>query len=188
MSSRRAAFDIVVSLVNTEPVVWRRLLLPRNITLPKVHEALQIAIGWENYHLHCFVVDKQRFGPVDPDFDDVMIDERRKRLDSILNESNDRIRYEYDFGDGWEHLIVLKDVFDVESGYPLPICIDGEGACPPEDVGGPHGYIEFLEAIRNKTHPRHDELVTWIGGEFDASFFDIHASNVLLGRCFRRDA
>lgn len=184
----RIAFDLRVTLSNTDPPIWRELQVPSTITLKRLHEALQVTMGWSNYHLHCFCVNELRYGPKDLDFDDGMIDESRKRLNAVLAEPRERLSYEYDFGDGWEHEIVLDRIFPVDASRPLPVCVDGGRACPPEDVGGPYGYHEFLEALAERAHPRHAEFVAWIGEEYEPGRFDIHSTNVRLGRVFRSDA
>ena len=96
--------------------------------------------------------------------------------------------YEYDFGDGWEHLIVLEDSFEADPSEPLPVCIGGERACPPEDVGGIPGYIDFLRSLKDPNDGQHQENLNWIGGYFDPAAFNLHGTNVLLGRAFPRGA
>lgn len=124
---------------------------------------------------------------VNPDWgDEDTIDERRKKLDQFLHQPSDRLIYLYDFGDSWEHEVELMGSLDYNASQPLPMCIDGEMACPPEDVGGTLGYFRFLEAIHDPAHPEHDELLTWAGGPFDPTAFDLHGTNVLLGRRFPR--
>ncbi len=179
-------FVLKVVLVGVEPAIWRRLLVPSSITLPKLHIALQIALGWNNSHLHAFITHDGRYGWVDPDFEDDTIDEKRKKLQQFLKDPLDRIQYEYDFGDGWLHQITLEDSYDYEPGRPLPVCIDGEMACPPDDVGGPHGYAMFLEAMIDSENPEHDSFVEWVGGKFEPEIFDIHSTNVLLGQHLAR--
>ena len=186
MPNSLTAYAIKVSLVGIEPEIWRRLVVPSRITLPKLHLALQTSLGWHNAHLHQFVVGEQRYGTPDPDFEDETIDERRKALRQFLREPSDRLLYEYDFGDGWEHLIVLEDRVEVHPSEPLPVCIGGERACPPEDVGGVGGYVDLIQALRDPRDRRQQELLNWIGGYFDPEQFDVHATNVRLGRVFPR--
>lgn len=177
-------YDLRITLIGIEPKVWRRILVPSRITLPKLHTALQAALGWTDSHLHLFVCDGKRYGAPDPDWDDEVLDERRKKLNALLVEPFASMIYEYDFGDGWEHEIALDECFECDRRNLIPVCIDGANACPPEDVGGPGGYMEFLKAVRNKKHPEHQAMVTWAGGYFEPEAFDILSTNVLLGRCF----
>ena len=145
-------------------------------------------MGWTNSHLHQFIIDNNRYGVVDPDWDDEVVDERRKRLHQFLREPFDRLVYEYDFGDGWEHELVLEDSFEPMPSQAVPVCIGGRRACPPEDVGGIPGYSDFLESVRDSRHPEHEQNLAWIGGYFDPESFNIHETNVTLGRCFPRGA
>ncbi len=181
-------FDIKISLLAIQPQIWRRLLLPSRITLPKLHLVLQAAMGWTNSHLHHFVIGDNRYGEINPDWDGDVMDERRRKLHQFLHEPFDKLTYEYDFGDGWEHDLILEDSFQATPRQVFPVCIDGKRACPPEDVGGIYGYAEFLNSIRDSTDPDHERKVTWIGGYFDPEYFNIHETNVLLGRYFPRGA
>ena len=92
-----------------------------------------------------------------------------------------RFIYEYDFGDSWQHEIVLEKTLEPEPGITYPRCIEGERACPPEDVGGIWGYAEFLDAISDPNHEDHDERVEWVGGEFDPEKFSVDKVNKELG-------
>ena len=109
----------------------------------------------------------------DPDGDDpALIDPRGARLDELLTHGKKAFQYEYDFGDGWEHTVTLKAIAEAETGLAYPRLIDALRACPPEDVGGPLGYEEYLEAIADPKHPRHEELTQWRGPGFDRDFVD----------------
>ncbi len=187
MSESNAAYGLRVTLMNVEPEVTRYLIARNTITLANLHLALQITMGWANCHLHSFESDGIRYGLKDPDFDDGLVDQRRRTIKQLVSDPGRSVVYEYDFGDGWLHEITLLDVFQIDNpDLLLPMCVDGVGACPPEDVGGPHGYKEFLEALADESHSRHDEFVEWIGGAFDPDFFDIHSTNVQLGKYVAR--
>ena len=130
--------------------------VPAAVTLPEVHDVLQVAIGWTDSHLHEFeTATGLRYGRPDPDFDDDS-GQVRDETTATLRDLPPRFTYRYDFGDGWEH-----DVEVTGRGDPAPGCVDGEGACPPEDCGGPHGYAELLEALADPAHPDHDHLSGW---------------------------
>ena len=184
--SLQKVYQIKVTLKGSRPPIWRRLLVPSSVTLDKFHVLLQITMGWSNYHLHLFVVNGQSYGEPGPHLDLEVMSEQKFRLDQILQREKDSMVYEYDFGDGWEHKIVLEKLLPYDSKMTLPICIKGKRACPPEDVGGSWGYYEFLLAIGDPSHPEHEEYVEWIGGEFDPERFDIDDINAMLAQCFKR--
>jgi len=170
----RKVYQLKVTLKGSKPPIWRRLLIASSVTLPELHSVLQVVMGWSDYHLHQFTAAGREYGVADPNFgmDDVT-DEKGVRLDRLLVREKDSIRYEYDFGDGWEHVILLEKVLPPEPGKALPACIKAKGACPPEDVGGLWGYYNFLDAIKDPTHSEHEELKEWIGGEFDPDAYDM---------------
>jgi uncharacterized cupin superfamily protein len=174
------AFVLKISLRDIEPSVWRRIVVPSTIALKKLHEALQIVMGWGNYHLYQFETRDGTFGIPDPDFPYELIDQSRVRLDRLISAPRDRCIYEYDLGDSWRHEIRLERVIEDTKGESRVWCIDGARACPPEDVGGPPGYAHFLAAIQDQNHEEHDDLLEWIGGEFDPESFDLHAINEAL--------
>jgi hypothetical protein len=171
-SAARPAFQLKVTLLGIKPAIWRRVVIDGSSMLDEVHVAIQAAFGWWNYHLHEFEIDGVRYGVPDADDDwgDPPVDERRVRLEAVAEEGS-TFRYEYDFGDGWEHRVVVEKVSRaVET--PLPACIDGRRACPPEDCGGTGGYEELLEILADPRHPEHEERREWIGRPFDPEAFD----------------
>ena len=134
----------------------------------------------QDAHLHAFRVGNTSYGQPDSELDDWMQDERRVRLAQIAPAEKSKFRYEYDFGDDWHHIVVVEKISPVERGKTYPVCLAGKRACPPEDCGGPWGYSEFLEAISNPEHEQHEELLEWIGGEFDPEVFDVATVNAEL--------
>ena len=170
-----------IELDDIEPLIWRRVLVPANVTLGRLHRVIQAAMGWTDSHLHEFVIDGQHYG--NPDLDDDMlpyqvIAETRARLLSALN-GRRRFDYLYDFGDSWEHLIrVEKTLAPVPMKHPM--CVAGAQACPPEDVGGYPGYAEFMLIMGDPAHPEHGEMLDWYGGAFDPSAFDVDQANRML--------
>ncbi|MEX1007423.1 MAG: plasmid pRiA4b ORF-3 family protein [Acidimicrobiia bacterium] len=166
-------FQLKVMLLDTKPPIWRRVLVDGGSTLDHLHEVIQAAFGWWNYHLHEFEVGRTRYGVPDPDEDwgEPRRDERRTRVDAIASEGSS-FRYTYDFGDGWDHEITVEKVLPADSTPTLPACIDGRRACPPEDCGGTWGYRELLEILADPTHPEHDERREWLGQPFDPDAFD----------------
>lgn len=176
-------YQLKVTLRGSRPPIWRRLQVPAKVTLATLHRIVQVAMGWSGGHLHQFVADDDYFS--DPDFElEDTEDERGIRLDRLLRRPKDRLVYEYDFGDGWEHDIVLEKVLlPAEAAPAHAVCVAGKRAGPPDDVGGIFGYQEdFLPAVRDPEHPEHDELLDWVGGEFDPEAFDLDEINRTLGQ------
>ena len=173
---RVGTYQIKVTLLDSQPPIWRRLLVPSTITLDKLHHILQKAMGWTDSHLHQFRVGNQYFGALDMDSSgdmEDMEDEALVKLNEVLRAEKDVIVYEYDFGDDWHHKIVLEKILPVDPGAPLPCCTAGKRACPPEDCGGILGYADFLAAIQDPKHPEHQEMLDWVGVvDFDPEIFD----------------
>ena len=166
-------FQLKVTLLNITPPVWRRVFVDVGSTLDHVHEVIQAAFGWWNYHLHEFEIAGTRYGDPDPDDDcgPPTVDERRIRLDTVASVGS-TFGYLYDFGDGWSHRITVEKILPATSDTPVPACIGGRRACPPEDCGGPWGYGNLLEALDDPTHPDHRDLTGWLGRPFDPEAFD----------------
>jgi hypothetical protein len=171
-------YQLLVTLVESQPPIWRRVQVPGDISLAKLHEILQIAMGWSNSHLHQFVVDGISYSAPDPELDELEgRDERTTRLDQVATSAEDHFVYEYDFGDNWEHDIVVEAILPAEPGIFYPVCTAGERACPPEDCGGIWGYEEMLEAVQDPDHPEHDEMIEWLSQEFDPEVVDLDGIN-----------
>ena len=170
-------FQFKITLLGAEPPIWRRIQV-ENCTLDKLHEHIQTAMGWTNSHLHQFEIGGQPYG------DPMLIDENFMEMDyqdstttmlsRIVAERRKRFRflYEYDFGDSWEHEVLFEGCPPADPKVKYPICLEGERACPPEDVGGVWGYADFLEAIGDKNHEQHEEMLEWAGGRFNPNKFD----------------
>jgi hypothetical protein len=173
-------YQIKVTLRGSKPSIWRRLLVRSDMTLAGLHEVIQEAMGWQNYHLHQFVADGISYGQPNPDFPDDMLDEQPVTLHDIAPGEGSRFDYEYDFGDSWWHRIRVEKVLAPVPGLEPPVCLTGRRACPPEDVGGIWGYLGFLEAVKNPEHPEHDSYLEWVGGGFDPEAFDAERVNQAL--------
>jgi hypothetical protein len=175
-------YQIKVSLDQIRPPVWRRLLVPGDVSLATLHEIIQIAVGWGNCHLHEFDVDGECIGMPDPesDFGPPTADERRVKLAEIAPHEKMRFSYTYDFGDDWRHTILVEKILPPDSGLELPVCVKGKRACPPEDCGGPWGYTELIEQLADPDHPEHEEMLEWVGGEWNAEDFDPDQVNQVL--------
>lgn len=165
-------YQLKVTLRGARPPIWRRLLVPASTKLSKLHDVLQIAMGWTDSHLHMFRVGGVDYGVPSEDDWNELIDERTATLADVLPRAKSKLIYEYDFGDGWEHEVLVEKALDAEPGATYPVCVAGRRACPPEDCGGVWGYADFLDAVKNPAHPEHDEMLEWIGGDFDPDRFD----------------
>jgi hypothetical protein len=169
-------YQFKITLVESQPPIWRRIQV-KNCTLDKLHEHIQTAMGWTNSHLHQFEIDGKRYGDpelLDDGFEDFeCVDSTVTKISEIIPNNGKQFRflYEYDFGDGWEHEVLFEGCLKAEKGGRYPLCVEGERACPPEDVGGVSGYAEFLKAIADPKHERYDEFVEW-AGDFDPEEFD----------------
>jgi hypothetical protein len=166
--------ELRIILLDVEPVVWRKVLVPGSITLPKLHRVLQIVMGWQDYHLHEFQFSAARYGVPDPDFPDnpLLWNEARVKLENALSASTS-FNYLYDFGDGWEHRVEVERIPLADSQLRWPRCMAGENACPPEDVGGALGYAEFLRSMSNPANKSHGRMQEWCGGGFDPGALDL---------------
>lgn len=168
-SSTHSVHQLRVTLLESDPPIWRRIQVPSTLTLAKLHRVLQAAMGWKESHLHQFHVGDERFGDPVPGLD--LRDARRVKLLQIAPAVGDVLIYEYDFGDSWEHEIVVEEIRD-EGGKPRALCLEGARACPPEDCGGVWGYENLLDALADPEHPEHEDMVEWMGGEWDPEAFD----------------
>ncbi len=177
-------YQLKISLDGITPVIWRRFLVSSNILLSRLHDTIQIVMGWTNSHLHMFEINGQVFGdPQDDEFGEMgTIDEADYRLRKVIVDEGLWFQYEYDFGDGWRHTLRPEKILPPDPTRHLPVCLEGKRACPPEDVGGIGGYENFMEALRDPEHEEHDEYLTWIGGKYDPNAFDLE----LVNRCLRK--
>jgi len=178
-------YQIKITLKHSKPPIWRRLLISSETTLTQLHDIIQVAMGWYDSHLHAFNINGENYSapsPYDPDHlrEMGMKSTRGKKLKSFIFGEGDKFTYEYDFGDFWEHVILVEKILPPDPEQPLPTCIKGKRACPPEDVGGVWGYDIFLEAIKDPNHPEHEMYTEWFGDDFDPEAFDLDATNRAL--------
>jgi hypothetical protein len=182
LEPQAAIYQIKVRLSKSKPPIWRRVLVPGDVTLARLHDILQAVMGWAGYHLHQFKVGDAFFGVPHPDYMFDMLDERQVRLNEVASEGSKFI-YEYDFGDSWEHVLQVEKVLEPEPGQAYPVCIKGRRAAPPEDAGGIWHYNYCVEAMENPEHPDYpgdDEFLHWVGDEFDPAAFDLDEVNAAL--------
>ena len=177
-----------IELLDVAPLVWRRVLVSNQWTLASLHGYLQWVMGWTDSHAHEFetaagvVAADWWIHEVGLDTDTSKYrDERRVSVAAVVSELGVRgeFEYRYDMGDGWRHRIVIESPQQIGAtqDLPLPICLAGENACPPEDVGGPPGYELYLRILGDRSHEQYEDMVRWIGGVFDPKGFDLNRIN-----------
>jgi hypothetical protein len=183
-STQKKTFERVwqfkITLKDTNPPIWRRIQVPETYTFWDLHVAIQDAMGWSDYHLHEFEMldPTTRTGtciglPAEESLPGIRsLLGWQQRIADWFTGDRKSMDYNYDFGDGWEHEVLLEKVLPRQEESDYPICIGGKRACPPEDVGGPYGYETFLEALSDPSHRDHKMYVEWIGCEFDSEHFD----------------
>jgi len=175
-------YQIKVTLKGSKPPIWRRMQITSDTTLVQFHRILQCVMGWEDSHLYQFVIggiahgDPGMVGEWDAE------DARTVTLAALVRGEKSKLLYEYDFGDSWEHELLVEKILPLDEGKRYPVCLTGKRACPPEDCGGVWGYASFLEAIHDPEHPEHEEMLEWIGGEFDPEVFALDEVNMELQR------
>lgn len=180
-----------IDLAEVTPRVRRRIEVPLALTLHDLHTAIQIAMGWTDSHLYEFRAGKAVYGVPDPDWElggTRILSARRTRLAEVLAGDRKTFTYVYDFGDDWQHKVRVEAMTVGDPAVLYPRLVDGEGRCPPEDVGGPWGYADFLEAIGDPAHEQHAELLEWCGGSFDPTDIDEADTRVVMERFARRIA
>jgi hypothetical protein len=184
----QAVYQIKIVLLGTRPPIWRRILVPANFTLARLHYVIQAAMEWENCHLHQFYIGSRKFGV--PDSNDALmggsatINEQKASLANVLNKVGSKATYIYDFGDSWQHALTVEKILASQPGVAYPLCTDGKHAGPPEDCGGIPGFYHMLEALADPTHEDHEDMCDWIDS-FDPDAFSIEAVNQKLRKIFR---
>jgi len=181
-STTPVVYQIKVTLQGSRPPIWRRMQVISDTTLAQLHRLLQCVMGWEDAHLYQFVVSGIRYG--DPRLLGELDAEDARTVPLATLGLREKVKffYEYDFGDSWEHELLVEKILPRDEGKRYPVCLTGKRACPPEDCGGIWGYTSFLEAIRDPEHPEHDEMLEWVRGEFDPDIFDQDEVNRELQR------
>ncbi|MCA1680804.1 MAG: plasmid pRiA4b ORF-3 family protein [Actinobacteria bacterium] len=164
-----AIVQIKIKLLGvSKPPVWRRLQLRADTRLDHLHDIIVAAFGWQGYHMHVFTSGPEEFGVPDPELGHA--DERQISLGELIGAIGDRLRYTYDFGDDWEHEIVLEDLLDADPDTHYPLLAAAKGACPPEDCGGPWGYAELKDILADPSHEQHQQMLDWLGLDTPSAF------------------
>ncbi len=179
-------YQIKITLEVVKPAIWRRLSVPGNASLSWLHAAIQLAMGWTNSHLHQFEVGGRLFS--DPhvntpafDGEPEVLDEAKFSLRDVAPHEKDVLHYVDDFGDTWQHTIVVEKILPPEpDAATVAVCLDGKRACPPDDCGGPWGYQDLLKVLRNPKHEEHDSMKEWLGRPFDSEAFDVTRTDAYL--------
>lgn len=176
-------YELKIVLLGCKPPVWRLIQVPGDARLDWLHAALQISIGWTNSHLHQFIVGEDcysdtRHHQAEFEGDPEILEERKFTLQQIAPREQVAFGYEYDFGDSWEHEISVHKILPPDATVgTMARCLDGAGACPPEDCGGVWGYADLLKILKNRKHPEHKSMKEWLGRPFDADAFDVEKSD-----------
>ena len=168
-----------IELRDVVPRVRRRLLVPGDVRLDKLHRMFQAAMGWQDYHLHSFEIGSERYGMLTDEYPEGELDEKAFTVLGAV-EGCGRFTYEYDFGDCWEHEVTVEALWRMPIGLKSAVCLDGENACPPEDSGGAGGYEDLLRVLDDPSHEDHEHLRGWVGGPFDPHELDLALVNARL--------
>ncbi len=182
-------YQLKITLKWSKPPIWRRVVVRADMTLDRLHNVIQIAMGWTDSHLHQFIAGsgfaRTFYGRPDPEFADMgseTLDEKRYTVANLASAAKRKFIYEYDFGDGWQHDVVAEKILPPDPAYKHPVCLAGANACPPEDCGGIGGYYGLLEIMADPKHPEHTGMKEWIGGELDAKEFNVEGVNMVFKR------
>ncbi|MEI8182962.1 MAG: plasmid pRiA4b ORF-3 family protein [Desulfomonile sp.] len=173
-------YQMKVTLKGIRPPIWRRIQVPANFKLKAFEVILQTVMGWGGGHLHEFDIHGVSYGDLSQFEKGDVLDEKKIRLDQLITGEKEKFFYVYDFGDNWEHEILLEKILPIDPGTQYPVCLSGKRSCPPEDSGGPWGYEELLEIIKNPEHSEHEDTLEWLGGDFDPEWFDRETINMEL--------
>lgn len=174
--------QLKIALKHTKPLIWRRVLVRNSISFFELHHTIQLAMGWENYHLYEFRVNNYRIGEPEEDFGDnsKVIDAKKITLEEALSSEIETFSYEYDFGDSWRHEITVEKIIPLDNKIDYPTCLDGKMNCPPEDCGGVSGYYHLLEILADKNNPERNEMIEWLGEVYNPTYFNLEQINYNL--------
>lgn len=182
-------YQLKITLKWSKPPIWRRVVVRADMKLDRLHDVIQIAMGWTNSHLHQFIAGRgyalTYYGKPDPEcagMSNRTLNEKCYTVANLAPAAKRKFIYEYDFGDGWQHEVVTEKVLPPDPAFKHPVCLAGANACPPEDCGGMGGYYNFLEIMSEPKHPEHEEMKEWLGSEFDATEFNLEEVNTMLKR------
>jgi len=175
----KQVYQLKITLVESKPKIWRKILVNPDVLLVDLHRIIQTTMGWTNSHLHQFNDGNYDYAPKEFELE-YSKNSRTVKLNKLMKKEKDVLLYEYDFGDGWEHEIILEKIIEEDEKNQIPRCIDGKQNCPPEDCGGIWGYEDLLKVIKDKKHDEYEKMMEWLGEEFDPDYFNINEVNKLL--------
>ncbi len=171
-------YQLKITLDGSKPPIWRRIQINSTIKLGELHNIILATMGWLGGHMHQFSIDGIDYGHPDPGLD--FQDENKATLSKLVRQEKTRFSYTYDFGDNWEHRILLEKILPCDKSVRYPICLKGKRACPPEDCGGIWGYADLLEVLQNPEHPEYDEMSEWYEDGIDPDDFTVEEVNQRL--------
>jgi len=177
LKNSEVLFELRIDLKGARPPIWRRVLVPPEYHLGELHTVIQLAMGWQESHLHEFEVRGVTYSREDFELDDDPPDESSITVAQAFARGKGRIDYIYDFGDYWQHSVVFEGKVPRNSVPQIPYCSAGKRHCPPEDVGSLSGFAQFLDIIADPEHEERDEYLEWCGGSFDPAVFDRDSAN-----------
>lgn len=183
-SRTAVVYQLRIDLRDIRPPIWRRVLVPGDMSLADLHNVIQTLFNWLDYHLHIFDIFGLHYGVPDPDDFMEVRDENDLRLATFIAGEGVSFDYTYDFGDDWRHSIKVEKILEPDAERFYPVCIKGRRNGPPEDVGGPWGYAEFLETIADPDNEEYEDMLEWVGGEWDGAAYDEEAINQRLRHLF----
>lgn len=178
--------QLKISLLDTQPQIWRRVLVKGGYTFYDLHYIIQLTMGWEDYHLYEFHCSGLIIGNPEADdafvyeADEAVTDARNIKIDEVLSKEGETLIYKYDFGDGWKHLVKVEKVLDEDTAFEYPVLLEGALSAPPEDCGGISGFYNLLKILKSTAHPQHKEMADWAGKEYDPKKLDIAEINSQL--------
>ena len=175
----RKVFQLKITLFDIKPLIWRKILVYSDTSLFDLHKIIQTTMGWENFHLYQFRDFCNSIAPGGGDSDSG-VDIRTLQLGQVVKKVKDSIVYEYDFGDCWEHEIILEKIRTDDKNGQIPRCIDGKRNCPPEDCGGTWGYYNLLKILSTPRHPERREMMEWLGSKYNPNYFNVNEINESL--------
>jgi len=176
-------YQLKVTLAEVGPPVWRRIRVRGDLSLERLHAVVQRAMGWHDSHLHEWTVEGRRYGQPEADEPEYEADDERKvTFREAAPVTRSRFEYLYDLGDSWTHEVVVEKIEPPDPQFRFAECLGGERACPPEDCGGLHGYYNLIKTLADLKNPEREEMLEWLGAEWDAERFDLAEINSALKR------
>ena len=182
-------YQLKITLKGSKPPIWRRVIVRAGTKLDDLHHVIQIAMGWTDDHQHPFITGsgsaRTFYGRPDPECAYMMsrmLNEERHTVADLAPAAKRKFIYEYDFGDGWQHDVMLEKFLPPDPAFKHPACLAGANACPPEDCGGIYGYHNLQKIMADPKHPEHEKMKGWIGGKFDVTHFSPEEVNTMLKR------